>query len=107
MEFSCTSCGHTYNKKSKTQKAKDQAQNPAVPRDQWPGWCKMVERMFRQPADIGIGDSFEHMAKKFGAKAATDQLKKMGVSCGCGNRKKAWNRIYPYKNTIDGNNAGR
>lgn len=63
----------------------------------WPRWSKLVERWFRQPDDIGVGDSFEHMAEAFGADRVAKFVERWGIDCGCGDRKVKWNRLYPYQ----------
>lgn len=61
-----------------------------------PRWAKLVERWFRRPGDVGVGDSFEHMAEAFGADRVAKFVKRWGIDCGCGDRKAKWNRLYPY-----------
>ena len=61
----------------------------------WPAWTHLV-KPFRKPQDVGIGDTFEHMAAAVGAKKTADFLHKYGIDCGCGDRKAKWNRLYSY-----------
>lgn len=65
-------------------------------RETRPHWAKLVERWFRKPDDIGVGDSFERMSEALGADRVAKFVKRWGIDCGCANRKAKWNRLYPY-----------
>ena len=47
----------------------------------------------------GLGDSIEKVTKATGIKKATDWIfDKLGKDCGCSERKKKLNSMFPYKN---------
>jgi len=46
----------------------------------------------------GLGDSIEKVTKATGIKQATDWIfDKLGKDCGCSNRKRKLNKMFPYK----------
>jgi hypothetical protein len=45
----------------------------------------------------GLGDSIEKFTKATGIKAVVDKVSKVtGKDCGCGQRRDALNRVFPY-----------
>lgn len=60
-----------------------------------PRWVRLI-RMLRQPADIGIGDTVQRIAAKFGGERFKAWAERVGIPCGCAQRQSEWNRIYPY-----------
>lgn len=69
----------------------------AIPRQDWPIWAKAIA-LTASAADQGIGDT---VARTIG-QPASDAFKKwyrtiFGKDCGCTERQKTWNALYPYK----------
>lgn len=50
----------------------------------------------RRFGETGPGDTFERIAKKYGADELSKLLKSLGIDCGCDKRKEDWNRTWPY-----------
>ena len=47
----------------------------------------------------GFGDTVEKITRATGVKKVVDKISKVtGKDCGCGKRKAALNRVFPYKN---------
>ena len=67
-----------------------------IPRDQWPRWAKLIAR-FSKPRDIGVGDTVQRIAEKFGGELFKKWSKSLGVPCGCTERRNTFNTKYPYK----------
>ncbi len=55
-----------------------------------------IEAGFRKPEDKGFGDTFANMAKAVGADKVAHVIKSLGGDCGCDDRQKRWNEMYPY-----------
>ena len=69
---------------------------PRPPKKKIPHWVRRIAKK-RQPGDVGPGDTFERIAKKYGADQILVVLKMLGVKdCGCGRRKETWNRRWAY-----------
>lgn len=66
------------------------------PLAQWPTWARAIKR-FRVEADIGVGDTAQRLAAKFGGERYKAFRERVGKKCGCSSRQAEWNRLYPYK----------
>lgn len=51
---------------------------------------------FRSDSDTGLGDTVERLIAMFGGKRIEAILKRLGINCGCGDRKAWLNRNWPY-----------
>lgn len=51
---------------------------------------------WREPADIGLGDTLEHAFKALGADKFAAMLKVFRIDCGCADEKDYWNERRPY-----------
>jgi len=60
-----------------------------------PVWVGFV-RFLRTPEDIGIGDTVQRIAAKFGGERFKSFMEKIGAPCGCTDRQQEWNDAYPY-----------
>ena len=50
----------------------------------------------------GLGDSIEKVTKTTGVKAFVDKVNKiLGKDCGCKERKKKLNKMFPYEKYLD------
>lgn len=63
--------------------------------DVWPAWAKWVAR-FRKPGEVGVGDTVQRIAARFGGEKFKRLSKRIGLPCGCTERQADWNRLYPY-----------
>lgn len=61
----------------------------------WPSWAELI-RSRRKPGDIGVGSTFRRIADRWGGKQIKRISKALGMPCGCVEREKEWNRLYPY-----------
>jgi hypothetical protein len=69
----------------------------SISRNQWPLAVKGIASL-AQPADRGIGDIVERMAKLAGGKTLAQWYKDLtGRDCGCADRKDRLNRMYPLR----------
>lgn len=50
----------------------------------------------KKPNDSGLGDTVERIFAKFGGTQFKWVMDKLGVNCGCEDRKNYLNRVYPY-----------
>lgn len=66
-----------------------------IPRGDWPLKFKMMG-MAESHADAGVGDTVYRLAVIFGADWLTKKVKWLG-DCGCADRRKRWNQLYPYR----------
>lgn len=55
-----------------------------------------IERQ-RIPSDTGVGDTAERIISKFGGDQFKWVMARLGVNCGCEDRKQYLNRVYPYQ----------
>ena len=54
---------------------------------------------FKMKKSKGFGDTVEKLAKATGLNKISEVVSKVtGKDCGCGNRKKKLNKLFPYKN---------
>lgn len=75
---------------------------PELPPLPPPKFIRWISR-FRKSDDVGPGDTFERIAERFQGKHIVALMEKLGMEdCGCGERKKRWNRDWPYWRWIDG-----
>lgn len=65
------------------------------PSGEWPDWAKGVA-LLATPEDIGVGDTVERWARKFGGIQFKAMSKAIGMPCRCDERRAEWNRRYPY-----------
>jgi hypothetical protein len=66
-----------------------------VPLPQWPLLIKMVAD-FKQPGDIGVGDTLERLLRDMGGAQFKLAMKAAGIPCGCDNRQAWMNARFPY-----------
>lgn len=69
----------------------------AVPRAEWPGVVSYIANTFGNEQDSGFGDTIERIVMSFGGGHIKAMLAAAGVDCGCSDRQKRWNAMYPYK----------
>jgi len=50
----------------------------------------------RIDSDAGFGDTVERLIDRFGGKRIEAALKRLGIKCGCGDRKAWLNQRWPY-----------
>jgi len=56
-----------------------------------------MNRIVKKSKPKGLGDTMENLTEAMGIKAVVEKVSEMtGVPCGCGARKDALNRIFPY-----------
>lgn len=67
----------------------------AIPPDKWPAWAKAVGSQ-RDQIDAGVGDTIERLAGAAGRTFKAMFKKLTGQPCGCADRRKLFNRLYPY-----------
>jgi hypothetical protein len=68
----------------------------SVPPEQWPLWAVTISK-FRQPGDVGLGDTIERLAARMGGNQFKAWFKKLtGQDCGCSRRREQFNTLYPY-----------
>lgn len=58
-------------------------------------WTEVVG-WFRAPGDIGVGDTVQRIAAKFGGERFKKFAEKVGMPCGCTDRQNEWNKLWPY-----------
>jgi|SRR6185295_2755494 len=69
--------------------------SPVVPRNEWPLWAKMLA-LVAQPEDKGIGSVIERTIGPFGGSAfKVWYAATFGKSCGCAERRDAFDLQYP------------
>jgi hypothetical protein len=62
----------------------------------WPLFARAM-RFFREPEDIGVGDTIARIIGPNRSHAFKEFYRKtFGKDCGCGNRQQRLNRLYPY-----------
>lgn len=64
-------------------------------RPKWPVLIRVLYFM-RQTNDTGVGDTVERIFAKFGGTQFKWLMDRLGVNCGCEDRKQYLNRIFPY-----------
>lgn len=67
----------------------------AVPTHLRPRWVRLV-RILRKPEDKGVGDTVQRIAATFGGERFKAWAERIGIPCGCTQRQKEWNRVWPY-----------
>jgi hypothetical protein len=74
-----------------------ECKNPILDSDviRLPTWVRLI-RMLQQPGDVGIGDTVQRIAAKFGGERFKTWAKRIGLPCGCTERQAEWNKLYPY-----------
>jgi predicted O-methyltransferase YrrM len=80
----------------------------AVPRSQWPLLLRPVE-LLASHRDMGIGDTLHRCLERLGAGTLAEWYTKLtGSDCGCGDRQRKLNAMYPYEPDlcIDGTGCG-
>ena len=90
IKLACPMCRVDVECEGKTAPV-DMPINPAL----WPAWAKLV-RSKRQGGEIGVGDTFQRLAKGVGGEVLKKTLKTLGIPCGCDARRDQWNELYPY-----------
>lgn len=56
-----------------------------------------MNRVVKKSKPKGLGDSIENFTKATGIKAVVDKVSEVtGKPCGCGERRDALNRMFPY-----------
>lgn len=56
-----------------------------------------MNRVVKKSKPKGLGDSIENFTKATGIKAVVDKVSEVtGKTCGCGERRDALNRMFPY-----------
>jgi len=53
-------------------------------------------KLLRKPQDKGAGDTIQRMAANFGGERFKAFAAKIGLPCGCSDRQKQWNQLWPY-----------
>jgi hypothetical protein len=75
------------------------------PAPEWPLWALLVGVWFRQPEDVGIGDTIERELGGAGTEAFKRHHEAMfGVwakPCACAGQVANWNALYPYEEKQD------
>jgi hypothetical protein len=67
-----------------------------TPIEEWPWLARMVARL-RTDSDLGLGDTVERHLELLGAGGMKVAYKRItGKDCGCGDRKKKLNEMFPY-----------
>lgn len=69
--------------------------NP-IPRDQWPVWATIAATR-KHEGDVGVGDTIQKVAAKFGGEQFKAWAAELGIPCGCSTRQKRFNALYPYE----------
>jgi hypothetical protein len=59
-------------------------------------WTEVVG-WFRKPEDKGVGDTVQRIAARFGGERFKKFAVKVGMPCGCTDRQREWNELYPYR----------
>ncbi len=75
-----------------------EAEPPAVmpvPYERWPFAAKAIAKLAGQ-GDKGVGDVVQRLA------GAVESLMSMLPNCGCANRHRRWNELYPVERTAAG-----
>ena len=65
------------------------------PSAEWPLWARELEKR-KQDGEIGVGDTFQRLAKGVGGEVLKKTLKTLGIPCNCDARRDQWNELYPY-----------
>ena len=65
-----------------------------VPRDKWPIGVKLIAEA-RKPGDTGVGDTVHRLIPK--ADELIAWMKRIGIDCGCADRRAALNQRFPYQ----------
>lgn len=68
---------------------------PPMPQRPWPAWADRIGRL-RRPGEAGVGDTVERLLGRAGT-VTKAVLARFGIPCGCGDRKRTWNALYPYE----------
>lgn len=61
----------------------------------WPLWATLV-RWKATEEDTGVGDTVHRMLGQKG-EAFKAWAERLGIPCGCDERRQEWNRLFPYK----------
>ena len=67
----------------------------AVPRERWPIWANAIA-LWKAEEDKGIGDTVSRSLGTAGEVFKT-VLKRLGINCGCDDRRDEWNALFPYR----------
>jgi len=65
-----------------------------VPRSQWPAWAWAISKL-SAPEDVGVGATVKRIAGPMG-EAFKAWAEALGIPCGCADREKEWNAMFPY-----------
>jgi hypothetical protein len=66
-----------------------------VARGSWPPWASAVA-LLRADPDVGVGDTIERWATRFGGKQFQMMAAAVGLPCRCAERQAEYNAKYPY-----------
>lgn len=66
-----------------------------VPKADWPMWAKSVA-LLKTQEDTGVGDTIERQLAKVGGEQFKAFAEKIGIPCGCSDRRDNFNLLYPY-----------
>ena len=80
---------------SKEHRPKSSVSEPREPKPR-PLLIRGIERQ-RIPSDTGVGDTVERLLAKMGGDQFKWVMHKLGINCGCEDRKAWLNRVYPYQ----------
>lgn len=69
----------------------DTEENPPV----WPLLIRGIARQ-RSEADVGVGDTVHRILSKMGGSQFEWVMKRLGIDCGCGDRRDWLNAVYKY-----------
>ena len=64
---------------------------------EWPLWAKLVRKCSKS-GELGVGDTVERIAAKFGGEFFKQWVENLGLPCGCTDRQHEWNASFPYVN---------
>jgi len=64
--------------------------------ERWPLVVRGIARR-RIGTDLGVGDTVERIIKRFGGDGFKWIMKRLGIECGCEDRKSLLNKLFPYK----------
>jgi hypothetical protein len=67
-----------------------------IPRNPWPLWASIAARR-RHDDDVGVGDTLQKVATKFGGEQFKAWAAELGIPCGCSTRQQRFNSLYPYE----------
>jgi len=72
----------------------------STPRTEYtkPVWPRMIHAIAkrRKEGDRGVGDTIEWCLAKMGGNQFKWVIEKLGIECGCNDRQKYLNNLYPY-----------